>query len=141
MLKLEGVQKHYGDHRALAGLSLDIPAGIVFGFLGQNGAGKTTTMKIIAGLIQASNGRVIIDHVETTSDPVTAKSKVGYIPDRPYLYDRLTGTETMEFIAELFNLDRDIAQQTAEQLLQRFGIHHAKDKHVETYSHLSLIHI
>ena len=85
MLKLEGVQKHYGDHRALAGLSLDIPAGIVFGFLGQNGAGKTTTMKIIAGLIQASNGRVIIDHVETTSDPVTAKSKVGYIPDRPCL--------------------------------------------------------
>ena len=135
VLKLEGVQKHYGDHRALAGVSLDIPGGVVFGFLGQNGAGKTTTMRIIAGLIQASNGRVFIDNIDTTLDPVTAKSKVGYIPDRPYLYDRLTGTETMEFISELFSLDPQDARQKGEQLLQRFGIHHVKDKHVETYSH------
>ena len=135
MLRLETLRKRYGDHEALQGLDLHIQAGEVFGFLGPNGAGKTTTIKIIAGLIRATSGKVFIDGIETTQDPVAAKSRVGYIPDRPYLYDRLTGTETMRFIADLYGIDRATADPRGQQLLDRFGIGHVNDKLTETYSH------
>ena len=135
MLKLEGVQKRYGDHQALSGLSIDIPAGIVFGFLGPNGAGKTTTMRIIAGLIQASRGKVFIAGVNTTEEPITATSSIGYIPDRPYLYDRLTGTETMSFVSDLFGIPKEIAEPRSRELLKRFNIDHVRQNLTETYSH------
>jgi ABC-2 type transport system ATP-binding protein len=135
MLRLEGIQKRYGEHQALMGLSLNVPAGTVFGFLGPNGAGKTTTMRIIAGLIQASHGRVYIDGIDTTKDPIRAKSKVGYIPDRPYLYDRLTGWETMGFVAELFGIPKEVAQPRSRVLLKRFSIDDVREKLTETYSH------
>jgi len=135
MLRLAGLQKRYGDHQALKDLSLEIPSGTVFGFLGPNGAGKTTTMRIIAGLIQASKGTVYIDGIDTTQDPIKAKSKVGYIPDRPYLYDRLTGNETMDFVAELFGIPKDIARPRSLNLLERFDISHVRENLTETYSH------
>jgi ABC-2 type transport system ATP-binding protein len=135
VLRLEGVQKRYGDHQALNDLSLEIPAGTVFGFLGPNGAGKTTTMRIIAGLIQASKGKVFIDEIDCSQDPIKAKSRVGYIPDRPYLYDRLTGTETMHFVAELFGIPKKVSAPRALDLLERFDIAQVRDNLTETYSH------
>ena len=135
MLRLENLRKRYGDHEALQGLDLDIAGGEVFGFLGPNGAGKTTTIRIIAGLIRPTSGRVIIDGIETTTDPVAAKARVGYIPDRPYLYDRLTGLETMRFFADLYGIPRQLAVPRGEALLDRFGIGHVGDQLTETYSH------
>ena len=135
MIRLEGLRKRYGTQEALCGLDLHIPAGQVFGFLGPNGAGKTTTMRLIAGLIRPTSGRIFIDGINTTKDPVAAKSRVGYIPDRPYLYDRLTGIETMQFIADLFGLASSEATPRAEQLLERFSIAHVRDQLTETYSH------
>lgn len=135
MLRLEGLRKRYGDHTALDSLDLHIPAGQVFGFLGPNGAGKTTTMRIIAGLIRPTKGKVTIDGIDTTADPLAAKARVGYIPDRPYLYDRLTGMETMRFVADLFGIAPEHAIERSSVLLERFGIADAQSRLTETYSH------
>ena len=135
MLRIEGLTKRYGDHEAVKNLDLHVPAGTVFGFLGPNGAGKTTTMRSIAGLIRPTSGRIIIDGIDTTKDPLATKARVGYIPDRPYLYDRLTGVETMRFVGDLFGLSAELSDERADLLLQRFGIHHVRDALTETYSH------
>jgi ABC-2 type transport system ATP-binding protein len=135
VLRIEGLRKRYGDRDAVKGLSLDIPAGQVFGFLGPNGAGKTTTMRSIAGLIRPSAGRIFIDGIDTTDDPLAARARVGYIPDRPYLYDRLTAQETMVFVADLYGLPRADALPRIDALLARFDIAHARDQLAETFSH------
>ena len=135
MIRLIALRKTYGGKDALKGLELHISPGEVFGFLGPNGAGKTTTMRLIAGLVRPTSGRILIEGIDTAEDPINAKARLGYIPDRPYLYDRLTGLETMQFIGEMYGLLAREVVKRAEELLTRFGIFHAKDQLAETYSH------
>jgi ABC-2 type transport system ATP-binding protein len=135
MLRLEGVTKRYGTFTAVAELSLELPPGRIFGFLGPNGAGKTTTMKMIVGLIRPSAGRIFVDEVDVVSDPLEAKRRLGYIPDRPNLYERLTAMEYMAFIAGLYRLERGTARRRAAELIELFGLANHADKLVESFSH------
>ena len=135
MIRLTALRKSYGRFEAVKGVDLHVRPGEVFGFLGPNGAGKTTTIKMVAGLLKPSSGSVHIDGIDTSVDPVGAKRRIGYIPDRPYLYERLTGREFLAFIGGVFGMeDREIAERGGE-LLTFFGLGHFGDELVEGYSH------
>src|SRR5215467_13359047 len=97
MIKLTNLTKRYGSFTAVNGINLEVPKGELFGFLGPNGAGKTTTLRIIAGILRATSGTVDIG-----DNPIAAKSKLGFIPDRPFIYEKLTGAEFLRFVAGLY---------------------------------------
>src|SRR5689334_265083 len=103
MIKLTNLTKRYGDFTAVNGIDLDVPRGELFGFLGPNGAGKTTTLRMIAGILRPTGGTVEVGGVDVVADPVAAKSKLGFIPDRPFIYEKLTGVEFLRFVAGLYN--------------------------------------
>src|SRR5512135_483636 len=104
MIKLTNLTKHYGKLAAVNGINLEVARGEVFGFLGPNGAGKTTTIKIMAGLLLPTAGSAVIGGYDVQKDPLRAKSITGFIPDRPYLYEKLTATEFMHFVARLYEV-------------------------------------
>ena len=107
MLKLNGLSKSYGDQHAVSSLSIEVPSGEIWGFLGVNGAGKSTTMKMIAGLLKPTSGSITLSGVDVVSEPVRAKAMMGYVPDRPYLYERLSAAEYLYFVAELYSIPPD----------------------------------
>ncbi|HEY8310530.1 MAG TPA: ATP-binding cassette domain-containing protein, partial [Gemmatimonadaceae bacterium] len=88
MIKLEGLTKRYGAFPAVGGINLTVNRGELFGLLGPNGAGKTTTLRMVAGILQPSAGRITIGGIDLTTNPVEAKSKLGFIPDRPFIYEK-----------------------------------------------------
>jgi ABC-2 type transport system ATP-binding protein len=135
VLTLEGVRKQYGGFTAVEGLDLHIPRGTLFGFLGPNGAGKTTTMKMIVGLIRPTAGRVLVDGLDVVAQPIEARARIGYIPDRPNLYERLTALEYLYFIAGLYRLPRAETVRRAPELLAQFGLGHKMEHLVESFSH------
>lgn len=135
MLKIEQVIKRYGAFTAVNGLSLVVPQGQILGFLGPNGAGKTTTMKMVVGLIRPTHGRVLVNGVDVVKDPLTVKRILGYIPDRPNLYERLTALEYMYFIAGLYQMSPKDARPRSAELLALFGLGHKVDHLVESFSH------
>jgi ABC-2 type transport system ATP-binding protein len=135
LIRTQGLQKRYGRFLAVKGIDLHVHKGEVFGFLGPNGAGKTTTMKMIAGLLKPTAGTVHIDGINTAHDPVGAKRQIGYIPDRPYLYERLTGLEFLSFVGGIYAMDEaDIAERSAE-LLEFIGLGNFGSELIEGYSH------
>ena len=135
MLELSGVVKRYGDFEAVRGLDLKVARGEIFGFLGPNGAGKTTTIRMVAGVLRPTAGRITIGGVDLALDPEAAKKKVGYIPDRPYLYEKLSGGEFLKFVAGLWGRDGAEAEARADRLLELFGLTEWKDELIESYSH------
>ncbi len=135
MIKIHDLAKSYGNINAVDGIDLEIPSGQFFGFLGPNGAGKTTTIKMMVGLLKPTRGRIVIDGKDVAIDPVQAKAQIGYIPDRPFIYEKLTGREYLHFIADLFGMDRNVAWDRAENYLQFFDLDAAKNELVESYSH------
>lgn len=135
MLKLEGLRKRYGGFVAVDDLNLHIPPGTLFGFLGPNGAGKTTTMKMIVGLIRPTAGRVLVDGLDVVKQPIEARRRIGYIPDRPNLYERLSALEYLYFIAGLYALPKAETVRRAPELLTLFGLGHKMDHLVESFSH------
>lgn len=135
MLCLDGVTKRYGSFTAVDALSLEIPRGRIFGFLGPNGAGKTTTMKMIVGLVRPTAGRITVDGIDVQVDPLAAKARLGYIPDRPNLYERLTAREYMAFVAGLYRMEPRQARPRADSLLALFGLEAQGDQLVESFSH------
>jgi ABC-2 type transport system ATP-binding protein len=135
MIKIEGLTKRYGKFEAVNNIDLHVRPGEVFGFLGPNGAGKTTTLKMIAGLLKPTQGSVIIADIDTAVDPVGAKRVIGYIPDRPYLYEKLTAREFLAFIGGIYGVpDKHVASRTVE-LLDTFGLTRFTDELVEAFSH------
>ncbi len=135
MLRLEGVVKRYGSFTAVNGIDLTVPRGEIFGFLGPNGAGKTTTIRMIAGVLQPSGGRIEIGGDDLGSDPVSAKSRIGYIPDRPFLYEKLSGGEFLRFVAGLWGKDESVSEQRVAGLLDLFSLSEWCDELIESYSH------
>lgn len=135
ILEIEGLHKRYGKFTAVNQIDLQVPYGQVFGILGPNGAGKTTTLRMITGLIQPTGGKVVIDGHDLEKQSVQAKSITGFIPDRPYVYDKLTAFEYMRFIAGLYKLDRKVAAERIGQLLNEFGLFEWGDSLIEGFSH------
>jgi ABC-2 type transport system ATP-binding protein len=112
-----------------------VPRGTLYGFLGPNGAGKTTTLRMIAGILRPTAGRVLLGGDDIHRDPLTAKRRLGYIPDRPFVYDKLTGAEFLRFVAGLYGQEGDGVERRMEELLEVFELSSWKDELVEAYSH------
>lgn len=135
MIEIRDLTKRYGDFTAVDGLTLDAAAGEIFGFLGPNGAGKTTTIRIIAGLSLPTTGAVHVNGIDVLTDPVRAKSVMGYVPDRPYLYEKLTGRELLHFVADLYRKNWSDCEPRAVDLLRWFGLGDWIDARIENLSH------
>lgn len=135
MIEIRDLTKRYGDFTAVDNLSLDAAAGNIFGFLGPNGAGKTTTIRIIAGLSLPTSGTVRVKGIDVLAEPVRAKSVMGYVPDRPYLYEKLTGRELLHFVADLYRKDWRKCERRAVELLEWFGLGDWIDARIENLSH------
>jgi ABC-2 type transport system ATP-binding protein len=135
MIRLEGVTKRYGKFVAVHPLDLHVKRGELFGFLGPNGAGKTTTIRIVAGVLRPTAGRVSINGFDVASDPIRAKEHLGYIPDRPSMYDKLTGAEFLRFVSGLWGRGGPDAEKRANELLKLFELNDWKDTLIESYSH------
>ncbi len=127
--------KKYGSFTAVDGVSLDVPAGEIHGFLGPNGAGKTTTIRIIAGLLKPTSGRVIVNTHDLAREPERAKASLGFIPDRPFIYEKLTAGEFLRFHAGLYGVDgRGVAGRVGE-MLELFELTKWEHELVESFSH------
>jgi ABC-2 type transport system ATP-binding protein len=135
MISTDGLTKRFGDNVAVNSLALDVPRGEFFSFLGPNGAGKTTTIKMLVGLLRPTGGRASIGGFDVTKNPVEAKRLIGYIPDHPFLYEKLTGREFLCFVAGLYNMDDREAGKKAGELMETFGIGQVGNELVEDYSH------
>ena len=135
MIEIHDLTKRYGDFTAVDHLSLTAAAGEIFGFLGPNGAGKTTTIRIIAGLSLPTSGSVGVNGVDVIAEPVRAKAVMGYVPDRPYLYEKLTGRELLHFVADLYRKDWRTCEPRAVELLRYFDLGEWIDARIENLSH------
>lgn len=135
MLEVRGLRKRYGDFESVRGLDFSVKRGEVFGFLGPNGAGKTTTMRMIVGLLKPSEGAVIIGGQNAADFPEETRRQVSFIPDRPYLYDKLTAFEFMVFVGGLHHMDKADVADRAVELLEQFGLARWADTLVENFSH------
>ncbi len=135
MIELKDLTKKYVDFPAVSNLNLSIQKGEIFGFIGPNGAGKTTTIKMIGGILEPTSGSVMIAGISMKDNPEKAKSKIGFIPDRPYLYEKLTGMEFLKFVADLYGVDSDIFSEKAEQHLKMFSLLDWSNELIESYSH------
>jgi ABC-2 type transport system ATP-binding protein len=135
MLVLERLTRHFGHRIAVDGVDATLSPGQVIGFLGPNGAGKTTTIKMIAGLLVPSSGRVVVDGVDNVRAPEEARRKLAYIPDRPYVPERLSARELLTFIAGLYGLPPSVVDDVGVRELQRFGLKGREDDLLSSYSH------
>lgn len=135
MIQTVGLTKRFGDNCAVDDLNIHIKQGEFFCFLGPNGAGKTTTIKMLTGLIQATAGTASIGGYDIRSESVETKKLLGYIPDHPFLYEKLTGREFMHFVAGLYNMTAEQIDERADDLLETFEILQVSDQLIENYSH------
>ncbi len=134
MIVLKNLTKKFGSFTAVDDLSLEIPDGEFFGFLGPNGAGKTTTIKMMTGLFAPTSGSVTVNGFDIQKQPLEAKSTFGYIPDQPFLYDKLTGREFLYYIGGLFKMPKETIRREIDKLVDHFEIGDWVDKRSEDYS-------
>lgn len=135
MIELRNLTKMFGNIVAVNQLNLSVSKGEIFGFIGPNGAGKTTTLKIMSGILEPTEGSVMIDGINMARQPEKAKQRMGYIPDRPFLYEKLTGMEFLRFTADLFGVEDGLFKGKSESLLKKFSIYDWRDELIESYSH------
>ncbi len=135
MIRLQNLTKRYGSFTAVDAIDLEVPRGQLFGFLGPNGAGKTTTLRMIAGILRPTGGTVHIGGIDIAVDPIGAKMKLGFIPDRPFIYEKLTGAEFLRFVAGLYDQEGPEVEHRARELLALFDLDEWQDELVESYSH------
>lgn len=135
MIVTERLCKRFGDKEAVRDLDLRIERGEFFCFLGPNGAGKTTTIKMLTGLLHPTRGRALLGGIDIQQSPVEAKRLIGYVPDSPFLYEKLTGREFMRFVAGLYRMGDGRYEVRCEELLEMFGIRDVGDDLIEDYSH------
>jgi ABC-2 type transport system ATP-binding protein len=136
MIKLIDLTKKYRKLVAVDRINLEVKKGVVFGFLGPNGAGKTTTLRMMAGVLRPTSGKVLLNGIDIIRSPAEAKRIVGYIPDSPFLYEKLTAREFLNFISGLYSLDSsDGIDKKIQELLEKFGLTHWSDELIESFSH------
>lgn len=134
MLTLKDLKKNYGSFTAVNGINLEIEKGELYGFLGPNGAGKTTTIKMITGLLSPTSGNILLEGKDVWQNPIESKSKIGYIPDQPFLYDKLTGREFLYFSGGLYGLSKNNVKDRIDELIDLLKIESWIDKRTEEYS-------
>ena len=135
ILEIQSVSKKFGDTIAVDNLSISLQQGEIFGFLGPNGAGKTTTIKMITGLLHPDSGNVNINGIDIRTNPTEAKQIIGYIPDNPYIYERLSGREFLELVGSLYKMDKKLISERIEMLFDLFGVDNWGDDFAAEYSH------
>jgi ABC-2 type transport system ATP-binding protein len=135
VIRVEGLVKRYGSFTAVDGVDLDVAPGEIHGFLGPNGAGKTTTIRIIAGLLRPTAGRVSIAGHDLETEPEAAKGTLGFIPDRPFIYEKLTAGEFLRFHAGLFGMEGPVVDERVRTMLELFELSRWEGELVESFSH------
>lgn len=134
ILTLKNLTMTYGGKRVLNGINLSVSKGQIIGYIGPNGAGKSTTVKIMLGLIENYKGTVEIFGQNIASGDTSYKRKIGYVPENADVYDNLTATEYLLFVAELYGMDRQHAEQKAHLLLKEFELNHAAHSRLSSFS-------
>jgi len=134
IISLKNVYKSYGSNQVLKGINLAIYPGQVIGYIGPNGAGKSTTVKILCGLISDYEGEVTIEGINPKEDPIAVKSKIGYVPELAELYDVLTPVEFLGFMAELYNMPKELANDRITKMLTAFGLEVNMHQRMDTFS-------
>ncbi|MDH7604614.1 MAG: ABC transporter ATP-binding protein [Melioribacter sp.] len=134
MLTLKNLTKIFNSFIAVDNINLSIQKGELFGFLGPNGAGKTTTIKMIVGLLSPTSGNIFLNDIDVWENPIKSKMKIGYIPDQPYLYDKLTGREYLYFSGGLYRLKKETIKEKIDELTETLKIGNWIDKRTEEYS-------
>lgn len=136
MIKLINLTKIYRGLRAVDNINLEVKKGVIFGFLGPNGAGKTTTIRMMAGVLKPTTGKIILNGMDLSEEPSEVKGCIGFIPDRPFLYEKLTGLEFLRFIAGIYNLNHfPSINSRISELLELFDLSHWGEELIESYSH------
>ncbi len=134
-IEVSGLTKRYGQVEALGGADLSVGKGEVFGLVGPNGAGKTTTIRMCTGLLRPDSGGITVAGHDIGSDGVAARRQMAYVPDEPYLYERLTGREFLDFTSRIYGLDRPTYRERLEEVSETFSLHGFLDQLAEGYSH------
>ena len=135
MIRIIDLRKQYGRLAAVDNLNIEVAPGEIFGFLGPNGAGKTTTIRVMMGILRASSGRVILGGHDVEQEPQQAKAIAGFIPDRPFIYEKLSGREFLIFIAKLHRMESARLRRRIDELLDYFELSNWQDELVEGFSH------
>ncbi|MBN1292126.1 MAG: ABC transporter ATP-binding protein [Candidatus Latescibacteria bacterium] len=135
MVKFEGVSKKYGNQKALSDLSFQVKKGEFFGYLGPNGAGKTTSIKSMIGLIRTDSGSIHVDGIDVANDPISVRSRIGFVPDSPFVYSKLTAREFLRFVGGLYHMEKKDLEKRIDWLSDIFEMHGWLDRRTEEYSH------
>ncbi|WP_346988194.1 ABC transporter ATP-binding protein [Bacillus sp. SW7] len=136
MIEITNVSKSYnGSTYAVKDLSLSVPSGEIFGFLGPNGAGKSTTIKMITGIYGVDKGTITINGIDIMKNPMEAKRTFGYVPDSPDMFLRLKGIEYLNFMADMYEVPKEVRQERIESLAKKFDLYNALSDQIQSYSH------
>ncbi|KRQ87259.1 putative ABC transporter ATP-binding protein YxlF [Caloramator mitchellensis] len=137
MIEINNLSKTYakGKVKAVNNLNLSVKQGEIFGFLGPNGAGKTTTIKMITGILRPDDGRIRINGIDVVKEPIRAKMHIGFVPDNPEIFNRLTGMEYLNFIADIYDIDNQQRYDKINELAESFEIKDALNSSIGSYSH------
>ncbi len=135
MLEIKNLSKSFGSKKAVSDLSLELENGKILGFIGHNGAGKTTTIRMIVGALIPDSGEIVIGGINLKKDPIACKKIMAYIPDNPNLYEHLTGIQYLNFIANIFQIDKSTREERIKKTAERFGIEKNLGDLISSYSH------
>jgi len=135
MIQLINLTKHYGKLAAVHELNLQVSSGEIFGFLGPNGAGKTTTIRTMMGILKPTSGQILLGEYDVIKEPEKAKAISGFIPDRPFIYEKLSGNEFLAFVGKLHRIENKRLETRIAELLDHLELTPWKDELVESYSH------
>lgn len=135
MLKIANLTKKYGDKVAVDDVSIEVKPGEIFGFIGHNGAGKTTTIKCIVGILSFENGDIYLDGVSIKDEPIKCKQMMAYIPDNPDIYDNLTGIGYLNFVSDIYDIDKDKRRKLIDKYAKEFEIYDNLGSVISSYSH------
>ncbi len=136
MIKIQNVTKSYvKGTKSVDNLNLEIKDGEIFGFLGPNGAGKTTTIKMITGILDIDEGDIFIDGNSISKNPIIAKKNFGFVPDNPDIFLKLKGVEYLNFIADIYEVEKELREKRIEELSKKFGIYENLNEQIQSFSH------
>ncbi len=135
MLRITNLTKKYGDKIAVDDISIDVNPGEIFGFVGHNGAGKTTTIKCIVGILSFESGNIYIDGLNIKDDPIRCKSMMAYIPDNPDVYENLTGIQYLNFVGDVYSVDKTIRRELIDKYAKELEIYDNLGSVISSYSH------